>query len=253
MPAIIAAPYHLGHRGRSVGAGPLRLLELGVVARLASSVTTIDLGPQTSWQNVNLGITAAVSRANTAGAFPLVLAGNCNSCLGTLAAIEHLHPGIVWFDAHGDFHTEATSISGSVEGMSLALATERFVPETRVVLAGARDLDPGEIERVNERLRYSKSGDLAAGFLPDFDNLYVHLDIDVLDPSISPGANFQGPGGMTLRQLRDALQFVFTRYNVAALAITNYNPDRDPQNRTRDIIAVLIQSIADLRKTSPSR
>ncbi len=248
MLAIIAAPYHLGERGKAVGAGPLQ-----ITPQLSSPSTILDLGDRTSWENVNDGITAAVLSARDMGALPLVLAGNCNSCLGILAAIRDLQPGVVWFDAHGDFHTEATSISGSLEGMSLTLATERFVPESGVVLAGARDLDPGEIERVRDRLRYVPSGILKGDALAALDSVYVHLDIDVLDPSISPGVNFQGAGGMAVDQLRESLSFVLTRCSVVAMAITNYNPDRDVENRTRNIVVDLVEFIRDLRMTSSSR
>ena len=153
MLAIIAAPYHLGERCKAVGAGPIQ-----ITPQLGSPSTILNLGDRTSWENVNDAITDAVLSARHGGASPLVLAGNCNSWLGTLAALRDLQPGIVWFDAHGDFHTKATSISGSLEGMSLTLATERFVPESRIVLAGARDLDPGEAERVRDRLRLVPSG-----------------------------------------------------------------------------------------------
>ncbi|HYI92234.1 MAG TPA: arginase family protein [Bryobacteraceae bacterium] len=247
MLAVIAVPYHLGERGAAVGGGPLRITPL-----LSFPSTILELGDRISWHRVNDGITTAVSDAREADHFPLVLAGNCNSCLGTLAAVQDLQPGVVWFDAHGDFHTEATSISGSLEGMSLTLATTRFVSEKNVVLAGARALDPGEMERVHERLHYVPSGILQRN-LPLPNRVYVHVDLDVLDPSISPGVNFQGAGGVTIEVLRDSLSLVLTRYNVVAMAITNYNPDRDVENRTRHIIVDLIEFIRDLRSTSSSR
>jgi arginase len=202
---------------------------------------------------VNGAVAGAVAGARAAGDLPVVLAGNCNSCLGTLAALTDVPPGIVWFDAHGDFHTKETSVSGSIEGMSLALATERFVPENRVVLAGARDLDPGEAERVHEKLCYIPSADLASAMLPEMREIYVHIDMDVLDPSISPGVNCRTPGGLTPATLLRALAFLADRYRVAAFAITNYNPANDGANSTRNIIAGIIELILPLRRTVTSR
>jgi arginase len=257
MTELIAVPYHLGERGAAVGAGPLRILETGIDQRLPARLTVIDLGEHSPWQQVNAALTVAVADARAAGRFPLVVAGNCNSCLGTLAALQSAgstdSPGIVWFDAHGDFHTDETSISGSLEGKSLALATEQYVPEHRVVLAGARDLDRGEIDRVYDRLLYIPSANLRSQPLPEMRAVYIHLDIDVLDASISPGTNYQGPGGLTLAQLHEALAFTLSHYDVAALAITNYNPDHDPDNRTRDIIIEIIESVENLRKVPASR
>jgi arginase len=248
MLRLIAVPYHLGTRAEAVGSGPLRILETETAA-----ACLIDLGPQVPWEEVNEGITDAVSRVRAAGETPLVLAGNCNSCLGTLGALTDMKPGIVWFDAHGDFHTRETSVSGSIEGMSLAFATERFVPENRVVLAGARDLDPGEAERVHERLCYIPSADLAATTLPEMRDVYVHIDIDVLDPSISPGVTCRTPGGLTLETLLTAIAFLMNSYRVAAFAITNYNPANDRGDRTRDIIAKVVEFIKPLRRKVTSR
>jgi arginase len=253
MISVIAVPYHLGQRGVAVGAGPLRLLETGMFKEESFSTGVVDAGAKTSWELVNAALTTAVLQARSAGSFPLVLAGNCNSCLGTLGALEGIGPGIVWFDAHGDFHSAQTSISGSIEGMSLTLATERYVPAHRVCLLGARDLEPGEAERVSRLLHHIRPENLPLEAPPVLGPLYVHIDIDVLDPEISPGVNFQGPGGLTPQQLLQSIAFVIQKCEVAALAITNYNPERDPESRTRDIIVTLIQSICDLRRTGPSR
>jgi arginase len=253
MLALIAAPYHLGERAKTVGTGPLRVLETGIGSKLAASSTTIDLGRSCSWQDVNNALATELVSARSRNAFPLVLAGNCNSCLGTLAAFQDLQPGILWFDAHGDFHTEHTSISGSLEGMSLALATSRFVPESRVVLVGARELDPGEAERVRDLLLFFPSADLRGAPLPEMTHVYVHVDVDVLDPAVSPGVNCHTPGGLSVVQLLDALAYATDRYQVAAVAITNYNPEKDMRNRTRDIVVQIIEEVDRLRKTAPSR
>jgi arginase len=253
MTTLIAVPYHLGDRDAAVGAGPLKVLNTDAGRQMRDSTVVIDLGPKASWESVNHALAGAVTRVRAAGNWPVILAGNCNSCLGTLAGLSIRNPGILWFDAHGDFHTEQTSISGSIEGMSLTLATERFVPEDRVILAGARDLDPGESERVQEKLCYVPSADFAAAVLPDMREIYLHIDIDVLDTSISPGVNCRAPGGWTAPALLDAVAFAMKRYDVAAVAITNYNPFQDQENRTRDIIASILEFIIRLRRTAASR
>src|SRR5436190_20841456 len=242
MLRLIAVPYHLGRKSIAVGAGPSRVIDTGIASRIGAGSVSIDIGPQGSWQEVNTALTNAVRSAREAGCFPLLLAGNCNSCLGTLAAIQHPEAGIVWFDAHGDFHTQETTISGSLEGMSLALATS-FVAENRIVLAGGWNLDPGEAKRVKSRLLHIPSADLDSAALPDMHSAYVHVDIDVLDPG----------GGVSAEDLFTALRRSFERYRVAALAITNYNPERDQQNRTRDIIVSIIEHVHGLRRSNTSR
>ena len=65
--------------------------------------------------------------------FPVVLAGNCNSYVGTLAGLETDRAGVSWFDAHGDFNTPETTTTGFLDGMGLAMASGRCwkaMPET---------------------------------------------------------------------------------------------------------------------------
>jgi arginase family enzyme len=83
--------------------------------------------------------------------------------------------------------------------------------------------------------------------------VYVHIDVDVLDTSISPGPNFQGSGGLSLEALMDAIACTFNRYRVAALTFANYNPEKDIENRTRGVVVQLIDQIDRLRRTAASR
>jgi arginase len=96
-------------------------------------------------------IAESVRQAVSSGAFPLVLAGNCLSCVGTLGGLGAPSPAIIWLDAHGDFNTPETTVSGFLDGMALATAVGRCwgklaatipgfcpVPEKQVVLVGAR-------------------------------------------------------------------------------------------------------------------
>jgi arginase len=237
---MIAVPYHLGRRAVEVGRGPLVILE-----SLKQPCVLIE-GDGISDVNSKL------SQAVAAHSRPmLVLAGNCNSCLGTLAGLGD-DPGIVWFDAHGDFNTPETTISGALEGMSLAIATghchpelmSRPVAEENVILAATRSLDPREEVRLHQS--HIKLASLDALF-PEVDRLarrvstiYMHLDLDVLDPSTSPGVNFSEPGGISPDQLFKAVNHVKSTGKLGAATIANFNPERDPDTRTLGIIRQLI-------------
>ena len=240
---MIAVPYHLGRRAVEVGRGPLVILD-----GLQQPCVMVEGTGGVAGINSLLAQEVAVHDRPA-----LVLAGNCSSCVGTLSALDD--PGIVWLDAHGDFNTPETTISGAVEGMSLAIATghchrewmARPVPEENVVLGATRSLDP--LEEV--RLRASKvvlasldalprAVDLLA---PRVKTIYLHVDLDVLDPGISPGVNFSEAGGITPDQLFGAVKHVIATGKLGAAAITNFNPDRDREDRTlriaRDLVAVL--------------
>lgn len=237
---MIAVPYHLGRRAVEVGRGPLVVLEAF---------------PQPCVMVEGEGVADVNSRlARAVAAHPrpvLVLAGNCNSCLGTLAGLDD--PGIVWFDAHGDFNTPETTISGALEGMSLAIATghcypelmQKPVPEENVVLAATRSLDPLEKVRLDEsRIRLASLDALpreVEALAGRVKTIYLHLDMDVLDPVVSPGVNFTEPGGISPAQLFCALELVIETGKLGAAAIANFNPDRDQESRTLKIIGELIE------------
>jgi arginase len=237
---LIAVPYHLGRRGVEVGRGPLRILE-----SLKQPCVIVEAGGSVADVNAELARVVAAS-----GRPVVVLAGNCNSCLGMLAALED--PGIVWFDAHGDFNTPETTISGALEGMSLAIATgschpelmARPVKEENVVLAATRSLDP--LEEVRLRASHVELASLDAlrsaveRLASRVSSIYLHLDLDVLDPSVSPGVNFSEPGGISPEQLFAAVKRVMDTGKLAATAIANFNPDRDREDRTLRIARELV-------------
>lgn len=151
-----------------------------------------------------------------AGARPLTAMGRCAAGLGTLPAVAATHPeaALVWFDAHGDCNAPDFTTSGYLGGMILTGAAGRWdtglgagLDLARVVLVGARDLDPCEKELIAggtirlveagpglaERLREALAGRPA----------YVHLDCDVLDPGLVP-TEYEVADGLSFADLREA-------------------------------------------------
>jgi arginase len=165
---------------------------------------------------------------------PVVVAsGDCLTALGTVAGLQSggADPAIVWFDAHGDVQTPETTSSGYLAGMSLRLLTGyrpeliasrlglRPVPEDRIVLVGARDLDPPEATYLDQApIRRSQVTDLPAAELPD-GPLYVHVDLDVVDGAQLPGLRYPTPGGPDAGQVADALSLLLGTGRVAAVGI----------------------------------
>jgi arginase len=184
--------------------------------------------------------------------FPVVLAGNCNSCLGTLAGIDQSQLGILWFDAHGDFNTPETTISGFFDGMGLAMATGhcwrglletipgfRPVPEANVIHIGARDLDPEEEKLLNRSevkvIRPGKEADsfrknVEAGLdqlMDKVSRVYLHVDLDVLDTGEALPNHLAVPGGLSVETVEEIIEMTRKRFEVCAGAITSFDPSYD--------------------------
>lgn len=187
---------------------------------------------------------------------PIVLSGNCNSCLGTTAGIGSDGLGVVWFDAHGDFNTPETTISGFLDGMGLAMLTGRcwqsllrtipgFSPisEANTLHIGSRDLDPEEarllqqsaIELITPQVG---KGRILQAFGAALDRLrdkaariYLHVDMDVLNTGEALPNHLAVPGGLSVEVVEAAISMVKERFELCAGAVTSFDPgyDKDDQ------------------------
>jgi len=262
-----------------MGAGPLRLIrdpalsgELRARGR-PFRIETIDAPDPDEPELVRIAegdrrLARRVRSAAAEGAFPLVLAGNCNSCLGTVAGIEPgaAPVGVVWFDAHADFDTPDLSL-GFFDAMGLAILTGSgwellratipgFAPvaERDVVLVGVRDLEPHQRAPLRaSALRVLPGASFAPAELEDaLDGLrarvprvYLHVDLDALDPSEGRANPFAAEGGLSLTMLERAIDRVFERFEVAAAAITAYDPSLDGDGRVARAAIRVIGRVAD--------
>ncbi len=175
------------------------------------------------------GVAQAVSTSVAAGRVPLLFAGDCLAPLGVVAGLQRAGvsaPAVAWFDAHGDFNTPETSPSGYLPGMALALIVGRGdrglverlgmqpVDERQTLLVDARDLDEEEAEALAAsqvaRVQVSDVAQAVPGAASG--PVYVHIDVDVVDPTDMPGMGFPAAGGPSLAVVAEAL---------AALAATD--------------------------------
>ncbi|MCP4307108.1 MAG: arginase family protein [bacterium] len=168
---------------------------------------------------------------------PVVYAGDCVSTIGVLAGLQRrrVNPSLLFFDAHGDFHTWETSQSGFIGGMPLAMLTGRgeqtivagagltTLSDERVVLVDGRDLDLGEDEAVaTAGIDHQSVADLV-DHVPD-GPLYVHVDGDVVDPNDMPAMNYPAPNGPSLAEVRQAMISLQATGRVVAFSVSSWNP-----------------------------
>lgn len=257
---ILAVPYDSGHRGERMGAGPEALLKAGLenalkeqghsvrvkVAEISAESWHSEI--QTAFELMRM-LSVAVSTARAAGKFPIILAGNCNTAVGTVAGLGAASTGIAWFDAHGDFNTPETTTSGFLDGTAVAVLTGRCwrelaltvpgfipVPDERVCLIGTRDLDPLEVELLRESsadvIGPGQLTTLLPGALQSLaehvEEIYVHLDLDVLDAAVAAANHFASSGGLAVEDVEQALATIARTLPIAALTLSAYEPSADP-------------------------
>jgi arginase len=250
---LIQVPYHLGREGEVLGAGPAPLAHaIGGDSVVVERPTEFRNEAKAVFDVVR-ALAAAVRETVGEGRFPLVLGGNCSSALGAVTGLDR-DVGVVWFDAHGDFHTPDSTPTGFLEGMVLALLTGegwnelrrglRTVPPDRVVLVGARDFEPTEEERLaRSSITRAQAGSLGAALdalAEHTDAVYVHIDLDVLDPSEGVASAWATEGGLTAEELGTALDAVASRFEIVAAALTAYDPAVDADGQIPPIAASLV-------------
>ncbi len=206
---IVALLCRTSDRAAAGAAGTLELGEL-LDARMVGSPGTPSRG---GWADDLRGARGCLLEAGgqvddafVAGRMPILLAAECSIAVATLPVLARHHPGasVLWLDAHADFHTPDTTRSGYLAGMCLAGACGLWDtgfgtgPEPpRVITHGVREVEGPE------RVALDRSGvtrierpEQAEGL-----EVFLHLDLDVLDPEAFP-AKFPVDGGLLPTELR---------------------------------------------------
>jgi arginase len=244
------------------------------------STTTAALTPEEQkaygeWNRLGLAnghLAQIVAAEIKEGGFPVGLLANCSALMGMLGGLQHSGPtpvplrvGLVFIDAHGDFNTPETTLSGMLGGMPVAISAglgltrlrlksglDPALPERNIVLAGARDVDPLEqdlldrsaVERLSVEDIKTRSPRIAAQIerlsgLTDV--IYVHVDMDVLDPPEVAGHPLAVPGGPTSLELAAALTDIFRHGKAAAFGVASTpSGDQDRDGRSRQAAYNLI-------------
>lgn len=276
---LIVVPYELGRLRDGVGCGPEHLLDRGAAkslrkagAELHQDLVTLDR-PFSNEIDASFELVGQVSRrvgeAVGSGEFPVILSGSCcHAALGAVTGSGEDSPGVVWFDSHADFNSPDTADSGYLDGMGLAVLTggawqgmlaevegAQPVPETAVVLAGARDFDvPEERRLTSSRLNHLKPADVTApaalssaieGLSPSPSGLYLHVDLDVLDADEVPVNIYSPPDGLSPDELESSVSTVLDSARVSAFSLTAYDPACDPDDAVPPIGLRLLELVAN--------
>jgi arginase len=277
---LVQVPYAIGDERHPASEGPRQVVDAGATQALAArgvsaTVSRVERGvpfadSASASLVVNRKLARVVGDALASGRLPIVLAGSCDAALGVLAGFDHSRCGVVWIDAHADFNTPESTVSGFFPGMAAAVITGHCyrsfwaqigdsspVAEGAVVMLGVRELSP-EAER--ERLERSaiqvvpwRDGQPQADVLRTLDELrtrvdevYLHVDLDGLDPADAPGiVDAPVPGGLTGDDAEGVLRAVAARFRIRAAAVTTYNPALDEDEKTLRTALGLVEVLGE--------
>lgn len=292
---VIGAPVDLGASRRGTDMGPsamraahlhTRLRELGYRVQDAGNVFAPEMeetddDPEGEAENLKflpeiLGacrlLADKVASAVADGTTPIVLGGDHSIAIGTQAGLARRSKkrGLLWFDAHADINTDATSPSGNIHGMPVsailglghpALADfDRKGPKVdpkRVCIIGLRSVDAAEAgiledsgityytmrdidERGMRRIIEEAVGIAAKG--GSRDSVHLSFDLDAVDPQWAPGTGTTVPGGLTYREAHLAMEMVADADVLGSLEFVEVNPLLDVGNQTGKFAVGLIAS-----------
>lgn len=256
---VLIVAYDSGRYRARMGCGPDRLFESGLKPLLArmghqvrrEEITVSDPHPaeiKTAFELCR-EVAGRVRACKSEDYFPIVLSGNCNIAVGGISGCGCRNTGVVWFDAHGEATTPDTTTSGFLDGMGIGILTGQCwrslartipgfnpVPGNRILLVGSRDLESEEIallERMGvERVAATEDpGSRVAALSHQIDGVYVHLDLDVLDPSEAVANQWAPPGGLTVEAMKQAVASIQRHTRIDALGIASYDPEADRDGR----------------------
>ncbi|HXV63109.1 MAG TPA: arginase family protein [Vicinamibacteria bacterium] len=246
------------------GGGLVEKLEaMGAVVRVSKAALTEEEDTEYGgWKRLGMALGhygETIARNERDGYFSVGLFASCPSLPGMLAGLQNSGPpqeplkvGLLWLDAHPDYNTPETTRSGSLGGMPVAVAAGKAlhgirldagldppIAEKHIVMAGVRLTDPLEQHMLDnsfiEVLGVEPLRDLSADLFGELDRLhrttdklYVHIDMDVLDPK---EVEFHGnavPNGVSSEELARLFEEIFKRYAKASAIGFATIPSRDP-------------------------
>ncbi|MCI0557230.1 MAG: arginase family protein [Nitrososphaera sp.] len=237
------APFFVGREeaGLDRGTGPFDVV-------LPGTLVDPEPGSKSSINSVNRAIREFVAETVVSGERPLVLSGDCLCSIGCIAGLQRcgIRPQLLWFDAHGDFHTPETTISAHLGGMPLAMITGRgdlslleavgLTPlvDADVFHIGARDLEPGEKEALETSGIdcMSRITDIL-NVLPKRSPCWVHFDTDYINPSDAPAMRYPASGGISSGSAKSDFDALARRAGlILGLSISAWAPRLDVEART---------------------
>lgn len=222
----------------------LFMSEEGILPNLDfDEVTAIDA----SSEEINGNIYSKALSTLKNNVKPLFLGGNHSVTFPIVKAFSKIYPenpGIIIFDAHPD--------ALSPDDLLCALVDQNIIKKENIILVGTRNWDKSEIGFIRKnKIKHFPMREIAAegihevseslmAVAKNFKDLYVSIDIDVLDPAFAPGTGSMEPGGLSTRELLFFLSRLKRLQNLRAFDLVEINPAKDVKDMTAKVGAKIL-------------
>jgi arginase len=293
---VIGVPIDFGSNRRGVDMGPSAIRYSGLKkAILGLNLSYKDLGDipiplseaiyensNTKMKNlkeintVNELLSEKVGKSLQNGNFPLILGGDHSIAVGSVLGTQNIlkNIGVIWMDAHGDFNSEETTLSGNLHGMSLAASAGagakamtnffskdiNYIDPSKIVIIGARSIDYEEAKLIKksgvhiftiediDMLGMSEVMKKAIKIVEtDTTAFHLSFDLDVITPSEAPGVGTPVEGGLTFREAHLAAEMLSNSTKLCSMDFVELNPILDNANKTGELAVSLICSVLGKR------
>lgn len=255
----------LESKGHSVSdLGDLSGFQFQGILDLETGILDFDL-----WIGLSNALSRKLGTILERSSFPLILGGDCSMLVGIFSAFSQRDTkvGLVFLDGHADFQSPETSPSGDPADMELSVLTGRgperivrlasnypLLNDEDVVVYGIRTWD--QIAESNIGV-YDKKLMAEMGIKDAVDDgmetftrrnlpLWLHFDVDVLDPELMP-VMYPEPGGLTFEEVLEFLSLVWASGQIVGMSIACYHPRLDLDGNAGKRLVSLLSNVLSNR------
>ena len=202
--------------------------------------------------------------------FPITIGGDHSIAIASALASNNYHKniGIIWIDAHTDYNTFDTTITGNLHGLPLAAIngyktndltkhlTNNYINPQNTVIVGARSIDELELvnlknnnvtvfttedikkEGINSIMK--KAFEIAGN---NTEGIHISYDLDYIDPIDAPGVSVPEENGIDIQTAIDTMEYIkHNKHLIKSLDLVEYNPEFDIKDKTLNYAIKLINT-----------
>lgn len=219
--------------------------------------------------NFNKELFNIVTDSLNEGKFPITIGGDHSIAIASALASNQYHKklGIIWIDAHTDYNTFDSTVTGNIHGLPLAaingyktdlltnFLTNNYISRENTVIVGARSIDELELENLkNNNITFFTTEDIKKEGINNIldkafkiagnntEGIHISYDLDYIDPIVCPGVSVPEENGIDLETAYNTMKYISNKKElIKSLDLVEYNPSFDINEKTKNIAINLLK------------